>query len=326
MEYMNLGRTGLKVSRICLGCMSFGDKKWRKWVLDEDESRPIVRAALEAGINFFDTANMYSMGVSEEITGRLLAEYSSRDQVVIATKLWFPMGEGPNDGGLSRKHIMDQAEASLRRLGTDYIDLYQIHRWDYATPVQETLRALNDLVSQGRVRYIGASSMWAWQFAEALHCSEMNGWVRFDSMQNHYNLIYREEEREMNPLCADKGVGLIPWSPLARGLLTGTRTRENIEPTLRAREDEYTREIYRPEADFDVIDRLIEVSAERGDDPTSVALAWMLQKPVVVAPIIGTTKMEHLDAALAAVDVKLSQEEIKRLEELYVPHEVQGHQ
>ncbi len=326
MEYMNLGRTGLKVSRICLGCMSFGDKKWRKWVLDEDESRPIVRAALEAGINFFDTANMYSMGVSEEITGRLLAEYSSRDQVVIATKLWFPMGEGPNDGGLSRKHIMDQAEASLRRLGTDYIDLYQIHRWDYATPVQETLRALNDLVSQGRVRYIGASSMWAWQFAEALHCSEMNGWVRFDSMQNHYNLIYREEEREMNPLCADKGVGLIPWSPLARGLLTGTRTRENIEPTLRAREDEYTREIYRPEADFDVIDRLIEVSAERGDDPTSVALAWMLQKPVVVAPIIGTTKMEHLDAALAAVDVKLSQEEIERLEELYVPHEVQGHQ
>ncbi len=326
MEYMNLGRTGLKVSRICLGCMSFGDKKWRKWVLDEDESRPIVRAALEAGINFFDTANMYSMGVSEEITGRLLAEYSSRDQVVIATKLWFPMGEGPNDGGLSRKHIMDQAEASLRRLGTDYIDLYQIHRWDYATPVQETLRALNDLVSQGRVRYIGASSMWAWQFAEALHCSEMNGWVRFDSMQNHYNLIYREEEREMNPLCADKGVGLIPWSPLARGLLTGTRTRENIEPTLRAREDEYTREIYRPEADFDVIDRLIEVSAERGDDPTSVALAWMLQKPVVVAPIIGTTKMEHLDAALAAVDVKLSQEEIKRLEELYVPHTVQGHE
>lgn len=326
MEYGNLGRTGLKVSRICLGCMSFGDRKWRKWVLDEDESRPIVKKALEAGINFFDTANMYSMGVSEEITGRLLAEFSSRDQVVIATKLWFPMGEGPNDGGLSRKHIMDQVDASLRRLGTDYIDLYQIHRWDYTTPVEETLRALNDLVSQGKVRYIGASSMWAWQFAEALHCSESNGWVRFDSMQNHYNLIYREEEREMNPLCADKGVGLIPWSPLARGLLTGTRTRENIEPTQRAREDEYTRELYRPDADFDVIDRLLEVSGERGDDPAAVALAWMLQHPAVVAPVIGITKVEHLDAALAAVDVKLSEEEIERLEELYVPHEVQGHQ
>jgi len=326
MEYLNLGRTGLKVSRLCLGCMSFGDKKWRKWVLNEDESRPIVKAALEAGINFFDTANMYSMGVSEEITGRLLAEFSSRDQVVIATKLWFPMGEGPNDGGLSRKHIMDQADTSLRRLGTDYIDLYQIHRWDYSTPVEETLRALNDLVCQGKVRYIGASSMWAWQFAEALHCSEMNGWVRFDSMQNHYNMIYREEEREMNPLCVDKGVGLLPWSPLARGLLTGTRTREKIEPTLRAREDEYTREIYRPEADFDVIERLIEVSVERGDDPTSVALAWMLQKPAVVAPIIGTTKTEHLEAALAAVDIKLSEEETERLEELYVPHTIQGHQ
>jgi aryl-alcohol dehydrogenase (NADP+) len=316
----------LKVSRICLGCVSFGDKKWRKWVLDEGESRPIVKAALEAGINFFDTANMYSMGLSEEITGRLLAEFSSRDQVVIATKLWFPMGEGPNDGGLSRKHIMDQVDASLLRLGTDYIDLYQIHRWDYSTPIEETLRALNDLAGQGKVRYIGASSMWAWQFAEALHCSELNGWVRFDAMQNHYNLIYREEEREMNPLCVEKGVGLIPWSPLARGLLTGTRSRQNIEPTLRSREDEYTRKIYRPEADFDVIERLMEVSEKRGDDPASVALAWMLQKPAVIAPIIGATKIEHLDAALASLDVKLSEEETDLLEELYTPHAVQGHE
>jgi aryl-alcohol dehydrogenase (NADP+) len=281
---------------------------------------------VESGINFFDTANMYSIGKSEEVTGRLLAEFIPRDQAIIATKVWFPMGEGPNDGGLSRKHIMDQAHASLRRLGTDYIDLYQIHRWDYSTPIEETMRALNDLVSQGKVRYIGASSMWAWQFSEALHCSELNGWVRFDTMQNHYNLIYREEEREMNPLCVEKGVGLIPWSPLARGLLTGTRTRKEREPTLRSKEDDYTRKIYEPDADFEVIDRLVEISEQRGDDPTAVALAWLLHKPAVVSPIVGMTKVEHLDPALAALDVRLSEEEMEKLEEPYVPHAIKGHE
>lgn len=326
MDYVNLGRAGLKVSRICLGCMSFGSRKWRKWVLEEEEARPIIKAAHEAGINFYDTANMYSVGRSEEITGKIVAELAPRDQVVIATKVRYPMGEGQNDGGLSRKHIMDQAHASLRRLGTDYIDLYQIHRWDYSTPIEETLRTLDDLVSQGKVRYIGASSMWAWQFAGALHCSEMNGWVRFDTMQNHYNLIYREEEREMNPLCEAEGVGLIPWSPLARGLLTGTRTREDRRPTLRAKEDDYARKMYQKDADFDVIDRLVEVSGERGDDPAAVALAWLLQKPAVAAPIVGMTKVEHLDPALAALGVRLSEEEVTRLEEPYVPHEVRGHE
>jgi aryl-alcohol dehydrogenase (NADP+) len=325
MEYMNLGSTGLEVSRICLGCMSFGSRAWREWVLEEEESRPIIQAALDAGINFFDTANMYSIGVSEEITGRALRDFARRDQVVIATKVFFPMGDGPDDRGLSRKHIMDQAHASLSRLGTDYIDLYQIHRWDYATPIEETLRALDDLVREGKVRHIGASSMWARQFAKALHVSEVNGWSRFETMQNHYNLIYREEEREMNPLCLDENVGLIPWSPLGRGLLTGSRTREDLEPTVRARTDEYVRTVYTPDVDFDVIDRLLEISKERDEEPAAIALAWLLHKPGVVAPIIGTTRLDHMEAALASLEIKLSDEEMKRLEETYTPHRVQGH-
>ena len=326
MEYANLGRTELKVSRICLGCMSFGSKAWREWVLEEDDARPIIQKALDSGINYFDTANMYSIGVSEEITGRALRDMAARDEVIIATKVFFPMGEGPDERGLSRKHIMDQAHASLKRLGVDYIDLYQIHRWDYETPIEETLRALDDLVQQGKVRYIGASSMWAWQFAEALHLSEREGWSRFETMQNHYNLLYREEEREMNPLCVKRGVSLIPWSPLARGMLTGTRTRENTEPTLRAKTDQYARDMYvEREQDFQVVDRLLQVSGERGDPPTAVALAWLLHKPAVVAPIIGPTKAEHLEAAIASVDIHLSEDEMARLGEPYRPHAIKGH-
>ncbi len=324
MEYVNLGSTGLKVSPVCLGCMSFGSKKWREWVLEEDESRTILKKAVEGGINFFDTANMYSMGVSEEVTGRALADFADRDRIVIATKVYFPMGEGPNEGGLSRKHIVSQVEKSLKRLGTDYIDLYQIHRWDYTTPIEETLRALDDLVQQGKVHHIGASSMWAHQFAESLHLSDMLGLERFETMQNHYNLIYREEEREMNPLCVREGVGIIPWSPLARGLLTGTRTREELEPTLRARLDEYGKKIYEPLNDFDIIVRLVAVSRKRGEDPTAVA--WLLHQPGVVAPIIGVTKAEQLDAAIRAPELALSAEELDRLEELYIPHSVQGHE
>ncbi len=326
MEYVNLGSTGLKVSPVCLGCMSFGTKKWREWVLEEEESRVIIRKAVEEGINFFDTANMYSMGVSEEVIGRALADFADRDRIVLATKVYFTMGEGPNEGGLSRKHIMSQVERSLKRLGTDHIDLYQIHRWDYTVPIEETLRALDDLVRQGKVHHIGASSMWAHQFAESLHLSDMLGLERFETMQNHYNLIYREEEREMNPLCVQEGVGIIPWSPLARGLLTGTRTREELEPTLRAKLDDYGKKIYEPLNDFDVIDRLVEVAGERGEDPTAVALAWLLHQPGVVAPIIGITKPEQLEAALHAPEVLLSSEELDRLEELYVAHAIQGHE
>ncbi|MFC1627978.1 aldo/keto reductase [Gemmatimonadota bacterium] len=326
MEYINLGSTGLKVSPVCLGCMSFGTKKWREWVLEEDESRTILRKAVEVGINFFDTANMYSMGVSEEITGRALADFTDRDRIVLATKVYFPMEEGPNGGGLSRKHIISQVEKSLKRLGTDYIDLYQIHRWDYTVPMEETLRALDDLVRQGKVHHIGASSMWAHQFAESLHLSDMLGLERFETMQNHYNLIYREEEREMNPLCEREGVGIIPWSPLARGLLTGTRTREELEPTLRARLDEYGKTIYEPLNDFDIIDRLVEVSAEQGEEPAAMALAWLLHQPGVVAPIIGVTKPEQLDAAIRAPELQLSAVELDRLEEFYLPHSVQGHE
>jgi aryl-alcohol dehydrogenase-like predicted oxidoreductase len=325
MEYVELGRTGLKVSRVCLGCMSFGTRTWRPWVLEEEESRPIIKAALEAGINFFDTANMYSLGVSEEITGRALREYARRDEVVIATKVYFPMSDDPLDRGLSRRHITEQVEASLQRLGVDHIDLYQIHRWDYETPIEETLEALDGLVRQGKVRFLGASSIWAWQFAETLRLSQVNGWARFESMQNHYNLVYREEEREMNPLCVHHGVALIPWSPLARGMLAGSRTRQRPEPTLRARTDDYGQKVYTPEVDFEVVERLLEVAAERGDHPAAVALAWLLHQPGVAAPIIGTTKLEHLAPALAAVDLELSTEERRRLEEPYRPHAVQGH-
>lgn len=325
MEYVNLGRTGLKVSRLCLGCMSFGAKSWREWVLTEDEARPFIKKAWDAGINFFDTANMYSLGVSEEILGRAVRDFMKRDEVVIATKVYFPMEDRPNRGGLSRKHILAECDASLKRLGVDYIDLYQIHRLDPTTILDETLSALNDLVRAGKVRYIGASSMWAWQFAEALNISKRNGWARFETMQNHYNLIYREEEREMIPLCRFKGVGMIPWSPLARGLLTGTRTRDNQELTLRAKTDDYTRQIYVVDSDFDIIDRLAAMAKERNVHPASLALAWLLHKPGVVAPIFGATKPVHLEDALVALSIKLTGDEMLRLEELYAPHRVTGH-
>ena len=324
MEYVRLGNTGLKVSRLCLGMMSYGSSAWREWVLDEEESRPFIRRALEAGINFFDTADMYSNGMSEEVTGRALREFARREDVIIATKVYNPMGPGPNDRGLSRKHIMDAIDASLRRLGTDYVDLYQIHRFDYETPIEETLEALNDVVRAGKARYIGASSMYAWQFAKMLYTSEKHGWARFVSMQNHYNLVYREEEREMIPLCIDQGIGIIPWSPLARGFLAGNRTREKNE-TTRARTDQYAHHLYYSDADFDVVDAVKEVANERGVKPAQIALAWLLHKPGVTSLIIGATKMHQLDELIAALDIKLSEEEIARLEAPYVPHEIRDH-
>ena len=332
MEYVNLGRTGLRVSRLCLGTMTFGSPAWRPWILPEDASRPFIRRALDAGVNFFDTADMYSRGVSEEVVGRALADFTTRDQVVIATKAFFPMGDGPNDRGLSRKHLFDAVDASLRRLGTDYVDLYQIHRFDPHTPIDETLEALNDVVRAGKARYVGASSMYAWQFARMLQVSERRGWARFVSMQNHYNLVYREEEREMLPLCRAEGVGVLPWSPLARGFLAGNRGRaagaggEQGGETLRARTDEYARSLYYADSDFRVVDRVVEVARERGVTPARVALAWILGQPGVTAPIIGATRIEQLDDAVAALDVPLDDEERRRLEEPYVPHPVLGHQ
>lgn len=325
MEYVNLGKSGLKVSRICLGMMTYGTPEWRDWVLDEAESRPFVQRAIELGVNFFDTADMYSLGVSEEVTGKLLKEFAPRDEVVIATKVYFPIGRGPNGGGLSRKHIMEAIDNSLRRLGVDYVDLYQIHRWDYDTPIEETMEALHDVVKAGKALYIGASSMYAWQFAKAQYTADRNGWTRFVSMQNHMNLIYREEEREMNPLCLDQGVGLIPWSPLARGFLAGNRRAPDDRPTKRAKSDEYAQEMYYQEADFAVLERLLEVAAQRDETPAQIALAWLLQKPAVAAPIIGASKMRHLEEAVAAVAIELSDEEIARLEEPYRPHPVLGH-
>ena len=325
MQYSRLGATGLEVSRICLGMMSYGDPAWRDWTLDEEAARPFVRRAAEAGIMFFDTADMYSMGVSEEVTGRLLrAVFPRREEYVLATKVRFRMGEGPNDSGLSRGHILDAIDASLRRLGTDHVDLYQIHRWDDETPIEETMEALHDVVRAGKARYIGASSMFAWQFAKAQHTAERAGTSRFVSMQNHYNLVYREEEREMIPCCIDMGVGLIPWSPLARGLLAGNRSRDGERRTTRAASDEFADHLY-DESDFDVVDRLVEVAGERGVPPAQVALAWLLHKPGVTAPIVGATKLSHLDDAIAAVDVALSDKEIERLEESYRPHPVRGH-
>ncbi len=324
MHYVNLGTTGLKVSRICLGCMTFGTRQWREWVLDEDASRPFIRRALEAGITFFDTADVYSQGVSEEILGRALRDFGPpRDRVVIATKVHGAMGEDPNQKGLSRKHILHAIDDSLRRLGTDYIDLYQIHRFDPHTPIAETLEALNDIVRAGKVRYIGASSMFAWQFATYLHLSDTRGWARFVTMQNHYNLLYREEEREMIPLCVDQGVGLIPWSPLARGVLAGSRQ----SGTVRTRTDPFMKTLYdrTQDADERVVDRVARVAEERGAKPASVALAWLLHKPGMTAPIVGTSKPQHLDDAVAALDIKLSSEEIAALEEPYVPHAVAGH-
>lgn len=324
MDYINLGRTGLKVSRICLGMMSYGDPNWRPWTLGEAEARPFVKRAVELGINFFDTADVYSLGASEEVTGRLLKEFAPRDELVVATKVYSQMGDKPNQRGLSRKHIMEGIDASLRRLGMDYVDLYQIHRWDYDTPIEETMEALHDVVKAGKARYIGASSMFAWQFARAIYTADKHGWTRFVSMQNHYNLIYREEEREMNPLCRAEGVGLIPWSPLARGLLTGSRSREGGQ-TARAKSDSFAEELYDP-SDFDVVDRVVELAGRRGVKPGQVALAWLLHQPGMTAPIIGATKIHHLEEAVAAVELKLSAEERAYLEEPYRPHTIRGHQ
>jgi aryl-alcohol dehydrogenase-like predicted oxidoreductase len=325
VQYANLGSTGLKVSRICLGMMSYGSKRWRPWVLEEDEAEPFVRRAVEAGITFFDTADVYSIGVSEEITGRLLDKYTRRDEVVIATKLFNPMGRDPNARGLSRKHVMTAIDDSLRRLGTDHVDLYQIHRWDPHTPIEETMEALHDVVKAGKARYLGASSMYAWQFAKAQHVAALHGWTRFVSMQNHYNLVYREEEREMIPLCVDQGVGLIPWSPLARGLLAGNRARGGERRTTRASNDPFADAMYE-EQDFDVVDRAVEVARRLDSPPAAVALGWLLHQPGVVAPIVGATKVDHLDQALAAPDVRLSADDLSALEEPYRPHRVLGHQ
>jgi aryl-alcohol dehydrogenase (NADP+) len=322
MEYTNLGPTGVKVSRICLGCMTYGRKSWRQWVLEEEEGRQFIKQALELGINFFDTADMYSVGTSEEILGRALKDFGpSRDKLVIATKVFFPMGDAPNQKGLSRKHIMHAIDDSLRRLGTDYVDLYQIHRFDYETPIEETLTALHDVVKAGKARYIGASSMFAWQFARMLYTSDRLGLTRFVTMQNHYNLIYREEEREMIPLCRTEGVGLIPWSPLARGVLAGSRKAK----TLRVQEDDYTKKLYTQEADDRVVDAVAQVAKNRGVPAAQVALAWLLHKPEVTAPIVGASKPHHLQDAVAAVGVKLTQQEISQLESVYVPHPVLGH-
>ena len=327
MKYTNLGRTGLQVSRICLGCMTFGSKAWRPWVLEEKASRVIIQKALELGINFFDTANMYSLGVSEEIVGRALNDFARRDEVVLATKVYYPMSERPNQGGLSRKHILAQIDASLKRLQTDYVDLYQIHRWDYHTPIEETLEALHDLVRAGKVRYIGASSMFAWQFAQALYVAELHGWTRFVSMQNHYNLIYREEEREMLPLCRAEGVGVIPWSPLARGLLAGTRTRTGEAKTERARTDAFADRLYPlDDQDFEIVDRVKKVAERLQVTPAQVALAWLLQQPGVTAPIVGTSKTQQLQEAVAAVELQLSDEDRAYLEEPYRPRTIAGHE
>ncbi len=324
MDYAKLGNTGLEVSRICLGCMSFGapDRGTHTWTLPEEDSRKIIKHALEVGINFFDTANVYSDGTSEEITGRALADFAKREEFVLATKVHGRMQPGANGQGLSRKHIMSQCDASLRRLGTDYIDLYQIHRWDYGTPIEETLEALNDLVRYGKVRYIGASSMFAWQFAKALNISKTNGWSRFVSMQNYLNLLYREEEREMLPLCVDEDIGVIPWSPLARGRLA----RDWNDTTARSETDEFGKKLYASTAaeDQKVVEQLGNVAAARGLPKAQLALAWVLQKQNVAAPIIGATKAHHLEDAVAALQIELTPEEVRLLEEPYAPHPVRG--
>jgi aryl-alcohol dehydrogenase-like predicted oxidoreductase len=325
VDYVNLGRTGLCVSRICLGMMSFGNDSDRAWVIDEDAAEPIIKEAVERGITFFDTADTYSHGASEVATGRLLRKFLGRDEMVVATKVFNPMTPGENGRGLSRKHILSAIDASLERLGTDYVDLYQIHRWDNRTPIEETMEALDSVVRAGKARYIGASSMYAWQFAKAQHVAERNGWHRFVSMQDHYNLVYREEEREMLPLCADQGVGVIPWSPLARGLLAGTRTRDGERRTTRSGSDPFGDRLYDQDSDFDVVDRVTALAAERGVPAAQVALAWLLHKPVVTAPIVGATKLAHLHDAVAAEQLQLSADEVARLEEGYVPHPVRGH-
>jgi aryl-alcohol dehydrogenase-like predicted oxidoreductase len=322
VKYRKLGRTGLDVSPICLGCMSYGasDRGAHPWSLDEDTSRTFIRQALDAGINFFDTANAYSDGTSEEFVGRALADMARREEIVLATKVFMPMRTGPNGGGLSRKAIMFEIEQSLRRLGTDHVDLYQIHRWDPRTPIEETMEALHDVVKSGKARYIGASSMWAWQFAKAQHVAERNGWTRFVTMQNHYNLVHREEEREMLPLCLDQGVGVIPWSPLARGLLT----RDPAESSARKETDEFGKTLYGT-ADAGVIEAVARIAAERGVPRAQIALAWVAKHPAVTAPIVGATKPEHLTDAIASLDIALTPDEVRALESPYTPQPVQGH-
>lgn len=325
MEYVRFGNTGMKVSRICLGCMSYGgpNQRW-PWALDEEQSRVYIQRALEMGINFFDTADVYSFGRSEEITGRALKDFARRDEVVIATKVRSPMSNDPNDQGLSRKHILKSIDASLKRLGTDYVDLYQIHRWDYETPIEETLEALNDVVRAGKVRYIGASAMFAWQFSKALYTADMHGWTRFVAMQPHYNLLYREDEREMIPLCQDQKIAVIPFSPLARGWLARKPTEDHNE-TLRAQTDALNKQRYDRKDNESIVQRVYELSEARGVPMAQVALAWMLSKPFVTSPIIGATKPHHLDDAVAALSIKLTPEEIQQLEETYLPHPVLGY-
>jgi aryl-alcohol dehydrogenase-like predicted oxidoreductase len=324
MEYVRFGNTGMKVSRLCLGTMTYGTptERW-PWALNEEQSRPFIQKALELGINFFDTADVYSAGASEEVVGRALKDFAKRDEVVLATKVFNPMGGGPNDQGLSRKHIMSAVDSSLKRLGTDYVDLYQIHRWDYETPIEETMEALHDVVKAGKARYIGASSMYSWQFAQAQYTADLNGWSRFVSMQPHYNLVYREEEREMIPFCVDQKIAVIPWSPLARGLLTGKRTKERNE-TERAKTDAFGKKLYGANVDFAIVERLSEIADEKGLPNAQVALAWLLSKSAVTAPIIGASKPGHLEDAVAALSVELASADIQRLEELYQPHPVLG--
>lgn len=326
MEYIRFGNTGITVSRLCLGTMTYGTptERW-PWALNEEQSRPFIQKALELGINFFDTADVYTAGASEEVVGRALRDFAKRDDVVLATKVFNPMGPGPNDKGLSRKHIMSAIDASLKRLGTDYVDLYQIHRWDYDTPIEETMEALHDVVKAGKARYIGASSMYSWQFAKAQYTADLHGWTRFVSMQPHYNLIYREEEREMLPFCVDQKIAVIPWSPLARGLLTGKRGKDRNE-TERARTDAFGKSLYGMDSDFEIVNRVTEIAEQKGVPNAQVALAWMLTKPAITAPIIGASKPGHLEDAVAALSVNLSDEEINRLEELYQPHPVLGFQ
>jgi aryl-alcohol dehydrogenase-like predicted oxidoreductase len=325
MEYARLGRTGLEVSRLALGCMTYGDPGWRPWILDEAAARPHFQRAFELGINFFDTADMYSRGKSEEVTGRLLREIAKRDDYVLATKVFFPVEKGPNRSGLSRKHVLAACDASLKRLGTDFIDLYQIHRWDPETPAEEALEALDSLVRAGKVRYLGASSMAAWEFSRALYVAGERGWQRFVAMQNHYNLVYREEEREMIPLCIQEGVGLVPWSPLARGFLAGSRSREGKKETARAQSDEFADKMYFQPEDFDVLDAVLAVARLRDRKPAQIALAWLLAQPGVVAPIVGASKVAYLDDLAEAVALRLTDEEKQRLEAAYRPHPVLGH-
>ncbi|MDD9946498.1 MAG: aldo/keto reductase [Myxococcales bacterium] len=324
MEYTYLGTTGVRISRLCLGCMSYGSPEWRPWVLDEEAAGPFFQRAIEAGINFFDTADVYSQGRSEEVTGRFLREYGRLDELVIATKVFFPMGNGPNMRGLSRKHIQQACEASLRRLGVETIDLYQIHRLDPRTPVEETLAALDQLVRQGKVRYIGASSMYAWELMKALGVSDQRGLARFVTMQNHYNLVYREEEREMQPLCVSEGLSMIPWSPLARGMLAGTRAKLGDASTSRSESDGLDQVLYDQPSDWEVVQAVKRVAEARGVPPARVALAWLLQNPAVAAPIVGATKLTHLEDSIAAVDLQLEASEIAAIEAPYKPHPVRG--